>query len=116
MNDQTESADVAAAAAANGKTGAEPSHPKASGGKPTPAPRPSPRTSPASQPSPPPAKPDGGCEECQPGRAASGLGWLILGVAGALAYIAVDLISKGGLSRRLGGTGGWGDGGDDSQP
>jgi hypothetical protein len=53
------------------------------------------------------------CEPCTQNaerRGAAGLGLVLCGVAGALAYIGIDLLTGGGLSRMLGGGRGWDDG------
>jgi hypothetical protein len=81
------------AAATPGPASAAPDSPAASNGR-------------ARQSRPPrivkPAEPEP-CADCEPSRGATGLGLLLCAVAGGLLFIGLDLISGGGLTRRLAG-------------
>jgi hypothetical protein len=93
MTADTQPATEPAAGSVNGKTDAKPARPPA-----PPAPR-------AQHAAPAPAEDEAPCADCAEadgGRGAAGLGLLILGVAGGLAFIGLDLATGGALSRRLG--------------
>lgn len=96
----TDATETTAAAAANGKTDAKPRPGPGKTGIPA-EPKAEPVTAAVIE-----GKPiDEECEQCgEPGKAATGLGLLICAVAGGLLYIGIDLITGGGLSRKLSGT------------
>ena len=101
---ETETTPVADAGQANGKTDAKP---KPGAGKTGHAGEPRSETKPVTVISGKPADDDGQpCDQCgdgEPGKAAAGLGLLICAVAGGLLYIGIDLVTGGGLSRKLSG-------------
>lgn len=97
----SETETTAATAAANGKTDARPGSGQ---GKTATAAEPKAEPLKVTVVDGKPADEDLGCEQCgEPGKGAVGLGLLICLVAGGLAYIGLDLVTGGGLSRRFGG-------------
>lgn len=92
MTDDTTATAAAEPGQASGKTGARPEPPRR-------------RTTTAEEAGPAAEPAVNECEDCaEPTRnAAAGLGLLICAVAGGLLYIGLDLVTGGGLSRRLGG-------------
>lgn len=90
-------------AAANG-TGtpppAVPPRPRSERSKPPPSPPPAPEREPAPAPQ---AEVTPDCDDCEPGPAAKAGGLLVLAVAGGLAYIGLDILTGGAMSRWLGG-------------
>lgn len=91
MTDDTTATAATETGPANGKTDA----------KPKPAPH---RRTTESEADPVTVKVTEPCEDCdEPGRGAFGLGLLLCAVAGGLLYIGMDLITGGGLTRKLAG-------------